>query len=44
MDNLALLLLFVCCYIVVMFIGYCLDKMLRKIFGKGIFPAEYFKL
>lgn len=26
------------------FIGFVVDKLLRRYFGKGIFPRDYFKL
>lgn len=43
MEDIVLLLFFVCIYLGMVLVGKCLDKMLRKIFGRGIFPDGYFK-
>lgn len=42
-NAVALLGLFIGIYLGMVFCGYVLDKLLRKIFKRGIFPEGYFK-
>ena len=42
-NAFALIALFVGIYMGMMFCGYVLDKVLRKIFKRGIFPEKYFE-
>ena len=44
LDAIALVALFFGLYLGMMFIGYLVDKMLRRVFKRGIFPEGYFKL
>jgi hypothetical protein len=43
-EAFAFLALFVCLYGGLMGIGFVVDKLLRRLFGRGIFPKDYFKL
>jgi hypothetical protein len=43
-EAFAFLALFVCLYGGLMGIGFVVDKLLRRVFGRGIFPKDYFKL
>ena len=42
-EVFAFLFLFVTCYGTMIFAGYVVDKLLRRLFGKGIFPEGYFE-
>jgi hypothetical protein len=42
-EAFAFLALFVCLYGGLMAIGFVVDKLLRRVFGKGIFPKGYFE-
>ena len=42
-EVFAFLFLFVTCYGTMIFAGYVVDKLLRRFFGKGIFPEGYFE-
>lgn len=42
-EALALIALFAGLYGGMMLIGYVIDKVLRRLFNKGIFPEGYFK-
>jgi hypothetical protein len=42
-EAFAFVALFVGLYGGMMLIGYVIDKVLRRVFNKGIFPEEYFK-
>jgi hypothetical protein len=39
-----LVALFFGMYLGVMFVGFVVDKLLRRVFKRGIFPEGYFKL
>lgn len=42
-DAFALFFLFIACYGTMMLVGWAVDKVLRRLIGKGIFPEGYFK-
>jgi len=44
LDALALVALFVGLYGCLMMVGFVVDKLLRRFFGCGIWPEDYFKL
>lgn len=43
-EAFAFLALFVGMYGGLMLIGFVVDKLLRQVFNRGIFPKDYFKL
>lgn len=43
LDAIALVALFFGLYLGMMFIGYLVDKLLRRLIGRGIFPEGYFE-
>ena len=43
LDAIALVALFFGLYLGMMFIGYFVDKLLRRFFNVGIFPKGYFE-
>ena len=42
-EAFAFLFLFITCYGTMMLAGWAVDKLLRRFFGCGIFPEDYFK-
>jgi hypothetical protein len=42
-EVFAFLFLFIACYGTMVGIGFVIDKLLRRLFGKGIFPEGYFE-
>lgn len=43
LNAIALVAFFFGLYLGFMFCGFVVDKLLRRVFGKGIFPEGYFK-
>ena len=42
-EAFSLLFLFIACYGTMLLSGWAVDKLLRRFFGCGIFPEDYFK-